>query len=104
MDAEYARDLGYAAVRHLVEDGTPALVTVEGGGLHPIPLAGLLEGPAGAGRRRAVDVTTESYQVARRYMVRLESRDFADADWVAKLAAAGGLSADAFRGHFARLG
>jgi 6-phosphofructokinase 1 len=104
MDAEYARDLGYAAVRHLVEDGTPALVTVEGGGLHPIPLAELLEGPAGAGRRRSVDVTTESYEVARRYMVRLEPRDFADADWVAKLAAAGGLSAGAFRGHFARLG
>src|SRR6185369_4435958 len=103
MDAEYARDLGYAAVRHLVEDGTAALVTIQGGDLHPLPLAELLEGPTGQGRRRAVDVTTESYEVARRYMVRLGPRDFTDAGWVSTLAQAGGLSVEDFRGHFARL-
>src|SRR5688572_22952440 len=52
------------------------------------------------GRRRAVDVTTESYEVARKYMVRLGPRDFADEAWVATLAQAGGLSNDAFRSHF----
>jgi 6-phosphofructokinase 1 len=103
MDAEYARDLGYAAVRHVVEVGTAALVTIQGGDLHPLPLAELLDGPAGQGRRRAVDVTTESYEVARRYMVRLGPADFADAEWEGKLAAAGGLSVDDFRGHFGRL-
>jgi len=103
MDAEYARDLGYAAVRHLVEDGTAALVTIQGGDLHPLPLAELLEGPTGEGRRRAVDVTTESYEVARRYMVRLGPPDFADAGWAATLAEAGGLSVEDFRSHFARL-
>ena len=103
MDAEYARDLGYAAVRHVVEDGTAALITIQGGDLHPLPLAELLDGPTGQGRRRAVDVTTESYEVARRYMVRLGPADFADAEWAAKLAAASGLSAEDFRGHFARL-
>ena len=57
----------------------------------------------GTGRRRAVDVTTESYEVARRYMVRLGPRDFTDEAWVAALAQAGGFSVEAFRDHFARM-
>ena len=48
-------------------------------------------------------MTTESYHVARDYMVRLGPRDFADEAWVATLAQAGGLSPDAFRTHFARV-
>jgi 6-phosphofructokinase 1 len=103
MDAEYARDLGYAAVRYLLQGGSAALVTLQGGDLHPLPFAELVDGPAGQGRRRAVDVTTESYEVARNYMVRLAPRDFADEAWVATLAKAGGLSPSAFRKHFARL-
>ena len=50
-----------------------------------------------------MDVTTESYEVARKYMVRLGPRDFADEAWVAALAQAGGFSADAFRTHFERM-
>src|SRR5688572_30508296 len=103
FDAEYARDLGYAAVSYLLQGGSAALVTIQGGEFHPLPFAEVLDGPTGQGRRRAVDVTTESYEVARKYMVRLEPRDFADEAWVAALAEAGGLSADAFREHFARL-
>jgi len=103
MDAEYARDLGYAAVSYLLQGGSAALVTIQGGEFHPLPFAEVLDGPTGKGRRRAVDVTTESYEVARKYMVRLEPRDFADDAWVAALAAAGGFSKDGFLGHFARL-
>jgi hypothetical protein len=50
-----------------------------------------------------VDVSTESYEVARKYMVRLDARDFADPDWVAALARAGGLPVEAFLSHFERL-
>jgi len=49
-----------------------------------------------------VDVTTESYHVARDYMVRLEPRDFADPAWTAALARAAGLDEDAFRARFGR--
>ena len=65
FDAEYARDLGYAAVIYLLNGGSGALVTIQGGEFTPIPFADVLD-PSGKGRRRAVDVTTESYQVARR--------------------------------------
>jgi len=101
FDAEYARDLGYAAVVYLQKGGSGALVTIQGSEFTPIPLADVLD-PSGAGRRRAVDVTTESYQVARAYMVRLGPRDFGDSAWVATLARAAGLDADAFRARFER--
>ena len=76
-------------------------MTIQGGEFTPIPFADVLD-PSGAGRRRAVDVTTESYQVARAYMVRLGPRDFADEAWVAALAKAAGLGEDAFRAQFGR--
>jgi 6-phosphofructokinase 1 len=103
FDAEYARDLGYAAVMHLVSGGSGALITIQGGEFQPIPLEDVLDRTTGKGRRRAVDVTTESYHVAREYMVRLGARDFADAAWLASLAKAGGLSVDDFRARFSRL-
>ena len=49
-----------------------------------------------------MDVTTESYQVARQYMVRLGPRDFIDSNWVATLARAGGLGEETFRKRFGR--
>lgn len=102
FDAEYARDLGYAAVVHLSKGGTGALITIQGGEVAPIPFGDVLDPETGKGRRRAVDVTTESYQVARQYMVRLGPRDFADEDWTTKLAKAGGLTGEAFRAQFGR--
>jgi len=101
FDAEYARDLGYAAVDYLLKGGSGALVTIQGGECRPIPFGDVLDAN-GKGRRRAVDVTTESYQVARQYMVRLGPRDFMDSAWVATLATAAGLGEDAFRERFGR--
>jgi 6-phosphofructokinase 1 len=102
FDAEYARDLGYAAVMHLVGGGSGVLVTIQGGEFQPIPLDDVLDPQTGKGRRRAVDVTTESYHVAREYMVRLGPRDFADGAWLAELARAGGLSEQDFRLRFGK--
>jgi 6-phosphofructokinase 1 len=102
FDAEYARDLGYAAAHYLITGGSDALVTIQGGEFKPIPFADVLDA-AGRGRRRAVDITTESYEVARRYMVRLGPGDFADAAAIAALAPAAGLDEAAFRAHFQRL-
>ncbi len=99
FDAEYARDLGYAAVTYLLQGGSGAVVTIQGGEFTPIPFADVLD-PSGAGRRRPVDVTTESYQVARQYMVRLGPRDFTDPARVASLARAAGLSEGEFRARF----
>jgi 6-phosphofructokinase len=103
IDVELSRDLGYASVIHLHQGGASALLTIQGGECRPIPFAEVLDQGSGKGLRRAVDTSTESYQVARKYMVRLGPGDFVDEAWVSKLAAAGGFDPAGFRSHFARL-
>ena len=103
VEAEYARPLGFAAVRHLVGGGGGAVVTAQAGAPRFVPLASCVDPVTGRGCQRAVDVASENYQVARAYMVRLEKEDFADDATVAKLASAGGLDPEGFRRHFARL-
>jgi hypothetical protein len=47
-----------------------------------------------------VDVASESYQIARRYMIRLAPEDMADTQMLGRYASVVGLSADAFRERF----
>jgi 6-phosphofructokinase 1 len=101
-DTEYARDLGYAAVNYLLKGGPGAMITSQGGEARAVPFAEVVDQATGRGRRRAVDVDTESYQVARDYMVRLGPKDFQDQAWVAKLAAAANLSAEEFVARFGK--
>jgi ATP-dependent phosphofructokinase / diphosphate-dependent phosphofructokinase len=102
FDAEYARDLGYAAFRHLDSGGRGAMITIQGGESQAVPFAEVLDPSTGRGRLRYVDVDTESYRVARDYMVRLGRKDFEERGWVARLAEAGGLSADEFAARFGK--
>ena len=60
----------------------------------------MIDPATGRGRQRAVDVDTESYRVARDYMVRIGEKDFRDEAWVAKLADAAGLSTEEFNTRF----
>ncbi|MPY91136.1 MAG: 6-phosphofructokinase [Luteitalea sp.] len=103
FDAEYARDLGYAAVEYLIAGGSGALVTIQGGEMQPIAFRDILDPATGRGRLRAVDVQTEGYQVARDYMVRLGPRDFEKVDWVARLAEAGKMPVEEFHRRFDKL-
>jgi len=102
MEAEYARDLGYAAVRNLVAGDHSAVIVLQNGAPRPVRLADCVDPATGKGLRRAVDVQGDDYRVARRYMVRLEQSDFSDDGWVDTLAAAGGMTPQQFRDHFAR--
>jgi 6-phosphofructokinase 1 len=99
-DAEHARDLGYAAVSYLFAGGSGAVVTMQNGEFTPVPFAAMLDAE-GRGKLRAVDRASESYQVARDYMVRLNAKDFTDDGWVEKLAKAGGMQIADFRTRFA---
>jgi ATP-dependent phosphofructokinase / diphosphate-dependent phosphofructokinase len=101
-DAEYARDLGYAAVRYLLGGGSGALITIQGGEFQAVPFDEVIDPTTGRGRLRSVDIETESYQVARDYMVRIGKKDFADADWLAKLADASNASVEEFTAHFGK--
>jgi 6-phosphofructokinase 1 len=101
-DAEHARDLGYAAVTYLMAGGSGAMITMQNGEFNPVPFSAVIDPATGRGKSRGVDVTSESYQVAHDYMVRIGPKDFTDDVWVEKLAKAGGMDSAEFRTHFAK--
>jgi 6-phosphofructokinase 1 len=100
FDAAYCRDLGYSAIRFLLEGGTEAMISVQGGRMVPMPFDQIREAGTGKTRVRMVNVESEGYRVAREYMIRLEAKDFEDPSWVDKMAAAGNMTASEFRNRF----
>ncbi len=106
FDAEYTRDLGYGAVKFLRSEEAGqfgAIISYVDGRLEPLPFDQLIVPATGRMRPRKVDVTGETYECARRYMIRLEPADFEDADRLAVIAAAAGRSPEQFRRRFGYL-
>jgi 6-phosphofructokinase 1 len=91
LDMEYTRDLGYAAVEFLMDGGSGAMVTLQGGELVPLGFDDMKDPETGKTRVRYADVTAEGYEVARSYMIRLSHGDLEDATTLERLARAGGL-------------
>ncbi|MDP9111807.1 MAG: 6-phosphofructokinase, partial [Candidatus Eremiobacteraeota bacterium] len=100
FDVEYTRTLGYGAVRYLLGGGSGALIALSGGRVVPVQLSDLQDPATQRVRVRMVDVTTESYEVARQYMIRLEPKDMEEPR-LSQLAAQTNLSAENFRSEFA---
>ncbi|HMS32909.1 MAG TPA: diphosphate--fructose-6-phosphate 1-phosphotransferase [Ignavibacteria bacterium] len=94
-DCEYTQDLGYAAVRYLLNDNSGAIVTVDKGQLIPIKFEDIINSE-GRINTREVDVDSDSYQVARQYMIRLEKSDFEEIKNVARLALIGNMKTEEF--------
>ncbi|HTZ18600.1 MAG TPA: diphosphate--fructose-6-phosphate 1-phosphotransferase [Dissulfurispiraceae bacterium] len=77
-DVEYTRDLGYGAIRYLLKGGTGSMIVFDEGHLRPIPFVELFDFNSGRVKVRTVDTTSEAYEVARKYMIRLEKEDLED--------------------------
>lgn len=99
FDVEYARTLGYGAIRYLLRGGSGALIALSGGRVTPVMLDDLRDPATGRVRIRNVDVTTEGYEVTRKYMIRLDPADFEEPR-LSRLAAHTNLSAEAFAEQF----
>ena len=100
MDMEYTRDLGYCAAKYLDEGGNAVLITMQDGHFVPLPFSEMLDPLTGKARIRMVDIASERYKIARRYMIRLRRDDFEDPHELAKFAATAGISLDQFRQEF----
>jgi 6-phosphofructokinase 1 len=101
FDMAYCRELGNAAIRFLMDGGNGAMVSVQNGQLVPLLFADIRDPNTGKTRVRNVDVTSESYRVARSYMLRLDYTDLENADRLEKLARAGNLTVEELRKRFA---
>jgi ATP-dependent phosphofructokinase / diphosphate-dependent phosphofructokinase len=103
FDMEYTRDLGYCAAGYLAAGQGSSMISIQGGKFVPIPFDTMIDPETGRTRVRSVDVTSTRYAIARRYMIRLNREDFADAHDTAKLAATAHLGVEEFRDRFAYL-
>jgi 6-phosphofructokinase len=106
FDAEYTRDLGYGAVKFLRSElaaRTGAIVSFINGRLEPLPFEKVIEPKTGRMQPRKVDVGGETYECARRYMIRLERSDFEEPERLGKIAAAARLGPEQFRKRYGYL-
>ena len=99
FDVEYTRTLGYGAVRYLLGGGSRRADRDRRRARHAGRFRRLVDPATGRIRVRLVDVSTESYEVARSYMIRLEPEDFEEPA-LSRLAACVNLSAEAFKERF----
>jgi 6-phosphofructokinase 1 len=99
FDVEYTRTLGYGAVRYLLGGGSGALIAITGGRVTPVSLSELIDPETGRVRVRMVDTSTESYHVARSYMIRLEPDDLEEPT-LSQLSVHTNLTPEAFRARF----
>lgn len=100
FDMEYTRDLGYCAAQFLLEGGNAAMVSIQNGRFIPIPFDQILDPATGRTRVRMVDIESESYVIARRYMIRLSPDDLSQPKELTRLANTVGLSPQDFRRRF----
>ncbi len=100
FDMEYTRNLGSCAAEYIVNGGNRAMVSIDQGHFRPIKFEDLMDPKTGRTKMRMVDVTSESFATARRYMIRLNETDFADPHAIAKYAATCGISIQEFEKRF----
>jgi 6-phosphofructokinase 1 len=99
-DIEYTRDLGYCAAQYLLDGGTSAMVSIQNGRFTPIPFKQMGDSTTGRTKVRMVDIDSQSYQIARQYMIRLTEADVNNRDMLGRCAALANLSPEAFRERF----
>jgi len=106
FDAEYTRDLGYAAVKFLLSPEAEkygAIISFVDGKMIPLPFDKMLNPKTGRMQTRPVNVDGEAYECACHYMIRLERDDFEDAKQLSRLAGVVSMTPDQFRERFGYL-
>ncbi|MGA2683876.1 MAG: diphosphate--fructose-6-phosphate 1-phosphotransferase [Verrucomicrobiota bacterium] len=106
FDAEYTRDLGYAAVKFLLSPEAAkygAIISFVDGKMNPLPFEKMLDPKTGRMQNRKVNVEGEAFECACAYMIRLEREDFENAKQLAKCAAVVKLTPEQFKARFGYL-
>jgi ATP-dependent phosphofructokinase / diphosphate-dependent phosphofructokinase len=99
FDIAYTRDLGYGAVRFLMDGGTGCTIISDEHDIRPVPFSEFLD-EKGKSKIRKVDISSQIYTVARDYMIRLEQEDMSGKQ-LRRLAEVSGLEPEQFKERFA---
>ena len=103
FDAEYTRNLGFGAVKFLLSpaaDQYGAIISFVGGRMQPLRFEDMIDPATSKMRPRLVDVDSENYECARRYMIRLESEDFDKPEKLRALADVVKMTPEQFKARF----
>ncbi len=103
FDAEYTRDLGYGAVKFLRSEKSQqygAVISFVQGRMEPLPFDTMIDPSTKRMQVRRVNVYAESYESARRYMIRLEREDFENLHQLERLSKVVGMTPEQFRKRF----
>lgn len=108
FDIDYTRTLGHGAVSFLLShtaegNGTSqgAMICVVDNQLRAVPFEDMRDSNTGKTAIRMVDTNSLYYDVARRYMIRLEQSDLEDNELVQQLAGITSMQPHAFKRRFA---
>lgn len=100
FDMEYTRDLGFSATQFILNGGSGAMVSIQNGHFVPLYFKDIIDPQTQKTRVRMVDPSSETFYIARRYMLRLNQADFEDPHELAKYAATAGISLEEFKKLF----
>jgi len=100
FDMEYTRDLGFSATQFILNGGSGAMVSIQNGHFVPMYFKDIIDPETKKTRVRMVDPASETFYIARRYMLRLNQADFEDPHELAKYAATAGISLEEFKKQF----
>ena len=106
FDLEYTRDLGFGALKFLASDLATqfgAVISFVDGRLIPLSFESMILPESQRMRPRKVNVESESFQCARRYMIRLEPEDFTNSEKLKSLASVTNLAPEKFRERFEKI-
>jgi 6-phosphofructokinase 1 len=103
-DMQYCRSLGYFAIQLLLQDDVApgVVVSIVNGNVHPIDLHDLIDPETNRIAVRTVNTRSDTYRVARAFMIRLERSDLEDPVMLGKLAAEAKMSPKEFAKHYRR--
>lgn len=103
FDVEYTRDMGYAAVQFLISEESKkygAIICLANGKSQALEFEKMIVPETGRLQNRRVDIDSEAFHVATRFMTRLTKADMECEATVAKLASLTKLTPTEFKARF----
>jgi len=103
FDSSYTRNLGYSAVKFLLSGGSDALITIQKNKKIPIPFDKVINPKTDSTDVRFVDINTESFEVAQKYMIKLTQEDLKNRQELKNLAALTNMKPSEFKAYFSAI-